>query len=65
MILRFIYENCEWVLYDGDVDISNDAKGNKSISTNGIWRLISDKIGIYNNMDMKAGTSTFHFIIKH
>lgn len=55
----FQYEGNEWVLYDGDL-LENSNK----TSTNGIWRLATEKTSIYNEMEIKIANTTLEFYIK-
>lgn len=52
----FIYENNGWVLYDGDQEKYKNLDKDK-LSTNGIWKLITEKITIFDGMELKIGNT--------
>jgi len=50
-----IYENNEWILYDGNFEGAE-----LKTSTNGLWLLASSKIDISNEMILKTGNTTLY-----
>ncbi len=55
----FQYEGNEWVLYDGDL-----LEDGSRTSTNGIWRLATEKTTIFNGMEVKISNTTLEFYLK-
>ena len=56
----FLFDNNEWVLYDGEIDERKTFHN----STNGLWKLITEKVIIYNLMEVKLASTTIICYVK-
>ena len=60
VIFRFIFEQNNWYLYDGEIN----KEKSYHISSNGLWRLITESTRLIDFMTFKVGNTTLTTLLE-